>query len=215
MAIRIENLSKDYDGLILYQDFNMEIPEGKITAITGASGGGKTTFMRMLAGLEPYTGKISGLPPREGDRRGIACLFQDDCLLPWMTLEENIDLVMRSFLEKEERQRRIQEVVQFLQLQEFGGYYPDQLSGGMQRRTALGRMMAYDGELLLMDEPFKGLDDVLRFSLREQLKQRWITESKTVVFITHDLEEANYLADTVFAFSGRPVQAAVLQAGYR
>lgn len=201
--IQVSGLEKGFGKLALYRDFSLELKKGSVTAVTGPSGCGKTTFLRMLAGLEKQDGgRITGLPEK------VAYLFQDDCLLPWLTVKQNVELVLRSFAGREERRRRTEEALRLTGLDEFSAYYPAALSGGMRRRAAIARTFAYDAELILLDEPFKGLDHRLKTEIREELQLLWRERCKTVVLVTHDLEDAVQMAKHIYLFSGRPVAAA-------
>ena len=196
-AVELRNVSKAFGELELYRNFSMEIPEGEITAIVGPSGCGKTTLLRMIAGLElPDQGAILHLGERTGQ---VSCVFQEDRLLPWMTVRENLRLVAGA--------AAVDRVLRMTELSDFGDYLPEQLSGGMRRRVAMGRALVYDGSVTLMDEPFTGLDPELKQQLRRDIGALWRSQGRTVVFITHDRQDAEVLADHIFALDGRPVTA--------
>lgn len=173
----------------------MEIPAGEIAAIVGPSGCGKTTLLRMAAGLElPDEGTVI----RRGERTNrIGCVFQEDRLFPWMSIRENLRLVADS--------DEVEEALRLMELSEFGDYLPGQLSGGMCRRVAIGRALAHGGTVMLMDEPFTGLDEELKQRLCQKVKELWKGRGCTVIFITHDRCDAERLADHIFELSGRPV----------
>lgn len=200
--IRIEGLSKSYENIQLYKDFNIEIEEGKITVLLGASGSGKTTFIRMLLGIESYEkGNIIGL-----ENKNISVVFQEDRLIPWLNVSKNIEIVLKAYLEPDAIQNRIEEILKLVELLEYKDCEINKLSGGMKRRVALARALAYDGELLIMDEPFKGQDYALKLRLLERIKILIIKEKRTVVFVTHDMEEASLLGDVLLKFEERPVK---------
>ncbi|MBQ4576538.1 MAG: ATP-binding cassette domain-containing protein [Firmicutes bacterium] len=189
-TVELCNVSKSFGELELYRDFSMTIPGGKVTAVAGASGCGKTTLLRMIAGLErPDRGTITPVT--------VSCVFQEDRLLPWMTVRENLRLVASS--------EAVDEMLTMMKLAEFAEYLPAQLSGGMRRRVAVGRALVYDGDILLMDEPFTGLDPELKTQLISEMGTLWKEQGRTVFFITHDKGDANALADQICQLSGRPV----------
>ncbi|MBO5666976.1 MAG: ATP-binding cassette domain-containing protein [Firmicutes bacterium] len=186
----LSGVSKSFGELELYRDFSMTIPGGKITAVEGPSGCGKTTLLRMIAGLErPDRGSITSVT--------VSCVFQEDRLLPWMTVKENLRLAGSS--------DQVEDVLRMMKLSEFGDYLPEQLSGGMRRRVAMGRALVYDGGITLMDEPFVGLDPELKARLIGEIGELWKEQGRTVLFITHDRGDAEALADQTCQLSGRPV----------
>ena len=200
--IRIEGVSKSYENIKLYRDFSMEIEEGKTTVLLGASGSGKTTFIRMLLGIESYEkGNIIGL-----ENKNISVVFQEDRLIPWLSVSENIELVLKAYLKQEAIKSRIEDVLKLVELLEYKECDITTLSGGMKRRVALARALAYEGEVLIMDEPFKGQDYALKLRLLERVKKLIIEEKRTAVFVTHDMEEASFLGDVLLKFEERPVK---------
>ncbi len=201
--IIIKDLSKSYDNLIVHQRLNVKIKENQITSLLGPSGCGKTTLLRILAGLEPFdSGEIIGVQGKK-----IAYLFQEDRLMPWLTAEENIAYVLKSKYMKEQVEEKIDSIFELIQLQGYKNYGIDKLSGGMKRRIALGRALAYDGELLLLDEPFKGLDDALKESLYEGVKAYFAQKPCTVINVTHDKKEAEYLGEYIYLDSKSLIKA--------
>ncbi len=200
--IEIKNLYKRFTKDYLFEGFNLEIKDNAITSIIGPSGCGKTTLLRMVAGLEAYEqGTITGI-----DREKIAMVFQEDRLLPWLSVFQNIEIVLKSKMNKEEAQKRINTVLSMLDMQDTAAMMPSELSGGMQRRVAIGRAIAYDGEVLFLDEPFKGMDDKLKEEVLEELGQSWKKDKKTVILVTHDLSDAHKLSDAIYELSGRPIR---------
>lgn len=188
--IQIKRLYKNYKQKNVYEDFSMEFEENQVTSILGPSGCGKTTLLRILAGLESYEkGEITGIADKK-----IAYVFQEDRLIPWMSVEENIAFVLKSYLDKTSIVERVKALLQMLQLLDYKAYKPHELSGGMQRRVALGRALAYDSEILLMDEPFKGLDTLLKEHILMHFKLYLQQNAKTVICVTHDIEEAEQLS---------------------
>ena len=192
---------------VALQDINLQVQDREFVAIVGPSGCGKTTCMRMAAGLEhPSGGQVSignEVVRRPGPDRAV--VFQQFALFPWKTVWDNIDFGLRSIaVPPAERRRRIE---QYIALMNLGGYeraYPHQLSGGMQQRVAIARAYVLDPAVLLMDEPFGALDAQTRVVMQEELVRLARKNPRTVVFITHAVEEAVYLADRIVVMSRRP-----------
>jgi NitT/TauT family transport system ATP-binding protein len=195
------------EELCVLQDVSFEVAEGSFVALCGPSGCGKSTLLRLIHGLgEADSGAIrvrgeQVLAPSLD--RGM--VFQHHGLMPWRTVLRNVELGLESLgVGGEERRRRAALWLDKVGLSDFGSYYPAQLSGGMQQRVGLARAFAIDPHMLLMDEPFGALDAQTRVLLQEELERMWHGENKTVVFITHDIEEALFLADRVLVMSARP-----------
>ena len=198
------------DGMLsVLNDVNLTLAEQTFTCLVGPSGCGKSTLLRIVDGLmAPDTGEV-----RIGGERITApsldrgFVFQHFNLLPWRTVMGNIEFGLENLgMKKEERRPRAAEILKLVDLEGFEGYYPGQLSGGMQQRVGLARALAVDPSLLLMDEPFGSVDDQTRMLLQEELLNIWERDQKTVVFVTHDIEEALYLGDRVVVMRARPSQ---------
>jgi NitT/TauT family transport system ATP-binding protein len=195
---------KDFVAL---KDIDFEVKDREFVAIVGPSGCGKTTCMRMAAGLEHPTGGHVYVDRDEVTKPGPdrAVVFQAFALFPWKTVWDNIEFGLVSLgIDPAERKRRIE---QHIELMGLGGYeqaYPHQLSGGMQQRVAIARAYVLDPKVLLMDEPFGALDAQTRETMQEELTRLWERTGKTIVFVTHDIEEAVYLGDRVVVLSARP-----------
>lgn len=218
-GVKIRGLSKSFGDIRLYDNFNFDIEGGKVTALIGPSGCGKTTMLRMLAGIEMWDGgRISSpagrgaAPEQKGFRQPCgrtAVVFQEDRLLPWLTVRQNFRLVLDSEKTRD-TEDRVNHMLDFMELVGFGDFYPHKLSGGMQRRVAIGRALLYGGNILLMDEPFKGLDEALKMNIMKTLSDQWKRNNSTVILVTHDLADAEFIADFVWEFSGSPVEARLL-----
>ncbi len=192
--IKIVALCKKYRQNSVYDKLNLEIKENEITCIIGDSGKGKTTLLRILAGIEKFdSGHIEGL-----ENKTINYMFQDDCLMPWLTVEENIAYVLKSIYSKQEVERKIEYILELLELTEYKTCRPNQLSGGMKRRVSLGRALVYESDIILLDEPFTGLDDRLKSKFYEVLIEFKIKYKKTIIIVTHDLNEARSLGECIY-----------------
>jgi NitT/TauT family transport system ATP-binding protein len=201
------SFKRDGKDLLILDDINLTVQDKEFVAIVGPSGCGKTTCMRMAAGLEfPSSGSVnvSGKKVIEpGPDRAV--VFQQFALFPWKSVHENIDFGLRGKgLPKPEREQIIAHYIDLMNLKGYESAYPHQLSGGMQQRVAIARAYALDPEVLLMDEPFGALDAQTRVVMQEELVKLARNNPRTVLFITHAVEEAVYLADRVVIMTSRP-----------
>ncbi|MGC4190825.1 MAG: ABC transporter ATP-binding protein [Thermomicrobiales bacterium] len=187
------------------RDIDLDIPAGSFTVIVGPSGCGKSTFLRMLAGLDHPTSGVLALANERGDTPSNAMVFQGRSLFPWLTLRQNVayGLKLRG-LPRKERGDRADALLATVGLHAFRRSYPHQVSEGMRQRVAIARALAVDPDLLLMDEPFGALDEQTRFLLQEELLRIWDERRKTVVFVTHSIDEAIVLADRIVIMSAQP-----------
>jgi NitT/TauT family transport system ATP-binding protein len=210
-AISVERLSKRFNGAVadlwaLYE-LNCTVQAGEFVALVGASGCGKTTLLRLIAGLDiPTTGRVLlGNQVVQGPTRQVGFVFQRPVLLAWRTVLDNILLpVELARQSRTEARQRAFELLTLLSLRDFAGHRPHQLSGGMQQRVALARALMLHPLVLLMDEPFGALDAITREQLNLELLTMWHQGEHTVVFVTHDITEAVFLADRVLLMSRRP-----------
>ena len=191
------------------QDVNLDINKGDFVSFIGPSGCGKTTFLRCIAGLEaPTWGEISvnGMTPDEARcARAYGYVFQAAGLYPWRTIGGNIRLPLEIMgFSKSEMSERVDRVLDLVDLSGFDKKFPWQLSGGMQQRASIARALAFDADILLMDEPFGALDEIVRDHLNEQLLQLWARTQKTIGFVTHSIPEAVYLSTKIVVMSPRP-----------
>lgn len=200
MAIQCDKLSFSFEKLTVFSSFSMHFPDRHVTAVLGPSGCGKTTLLNLISGLlQPQGGEIRG---REGER--ISYLFQEPRLLPWMTVRRNIEIVLEPFFEQPERRARALHFLELVGLHGFEEYFPQQLSGGMRQRSAIARAFAYPSHIMLMDEPFQALDLHRKLSLIEQFEILWSLDPRTALFVTHDIQEAMLLGDTIIVLYGPP-----------
>ena len=188
---------------------NLDINEGDFVSFIGPSGCGKTTFLRVMADLEQPTGgeiTVNGVSPREArEARAYGYVFQAAGLYPWRTIGGNIRLPLEIMgIPKGEQAERVARVLELVELGGFEKKFPWQLSGGMQQRASIARALAFDADLLLMDEPFGALDEIVRDHLNEQLLRLWDRTGKTIAFVTHSIPEAVYLSTKFVVMSPRP-----------
>ena len=210
-AIRLDHVSKWFfkDGkrITAVDDVSADVPEGAFIALVGPSGCGKSTLFNCIAGFEqPERGSViyRGSPVTKPNI-GIGYMTQKDSLLPWRSVLDNVLLPLHlQKVPRDEAINRAMGVINRVGLDGFAKHLPSELSGGMQKRTALARMLAYNPTTLLMDEPFGNVDVQLKLQLQRELMKLWESERKTVVFVTHDLEEAIALSDRVIMMSPRP-----------
>lgn len=203
------SFTKNGQTTIAVQGVNLTMRDGEFVAIVGPSGSGKSTFLMALDGLIPLSAgtiSVNGNPVK-GPGRDRAVVFQDSSLLPWRTVIENIayglELAGRP---KQERLSIARDLIGLAGLRGFDDFYPAQLSGGMRQRVNIARALAADPEVLLLDEPFSGLDAQTRETMQAELLKIWGETKKTAIFVTHQIDEAVYLADRVVAFSARPAK---------
>ncbi len=191
------------------RDVNLTIAKGDFVSFIGPSGCGKTTFLRVAAGLEAPTGgtvTVNGMTPDEARRkRAYGYVFQAAGLYPWRTIAGNVKLPLEIMgYDRAEQDARVKKVLELVDLQGFEKKFPWQLSGGMQQRASIARALAFDAEILLMDEPFGALDEIVRDHLNEQLLALWARTGKTIGFVTHSIPEAVYLSTKIVVMSPRP-----------
>ena len=214
VAVRIRNVSHQFGeaGDAQYvralADTSLEITRGELLCLIGPSGCGKSTLLGIVGGLQaPTSGTVdvAGTPVRGPLPRDIAFVFQENALFPWNTVTENVQLGMRfQGVPQSDHATRARKCLEAVGLADFANHYPGQLSGGMRQRAALARALALETGILLMDEPFGALDEQTRMILGEDLSVLLARTEKTIVFVTHSLGEAVFLADRVAVFSARP-----------
>jgi NitT/TauT family transport system ATP-binding protein len=211
VKLQMENVSmvfeRDGKSVSVLDDLNLAIHEGEFICLVGPSGCGKSTLLNVMGGfLSPTAGsvKIDGEVVQAPNPRRIL-VFQDHGVFPWLTVEGNIGFGL-SKLSDAEREQRIAHYVQLVRLQGFEQSYPSDLSGGMKQRLQVARALAVNPDILFLDEPFGALDSVTRFLMRGELLRIWQTERRTIIFVTHDIDEAVQLADRVVVLSSRPAK---------
>ncbi|WP_370321904.1 ABC transporter ATP-binding protein [Oricola sp.] len=206
--ITIEQIAKKFSGksgeVIALEPFSQDIAEGELVSIVGPSGCGKSTLLRIIAGLEtPTSGRI--VLGTSGLKRPVGFVFQDAVLLPWKTVAENIRFPLdTSGVPRGQGDQKVKELIQLVGLAGFENSLPKQLSGGMKQRAAIARALADDPPILLMDEPFSAVDLLTRETLNDELSRIWRKTGKTILLVTHSVEEAAYLGTRVMVMSPRP-----------
>jgi NitT/TauT family transport system ATP-binding protein len=212
-AIEISGLSLRFDTadgpVLALSDVSLRVARGEFVSFIGPSGCGKTTLLRAIADLEdPTSGsiRVNSMSPHEARaNRAYGYVFQAPALYPWRSVARNIALPLEIMgFSKAEREARIAKGLELVNLSGFGAKYPWQLSGGMQQRASIARALSFDPDLLLMDEPFGALDEIVRDMLNQQLLRLWDVTGKTVLFVTHSIPEAVFLSTHIVVMSPRP-----------
>lgn len=194
--VMINGLSKYYDGVPVFYNLNMKFLRNRITAILGPSGCGKTTLLNIISGIEKdYSGKID----LKGDT--ISYVFQEDRLIPYLNVYDNVAFVLKSTMDKARIDLTVRKFLNMVELWDYRDKLPCKLSGGMKRRVALARAFAYKSDLLLMDEPFKGLDDRLKSDIIEKFLMIYSENRRTIILVTHDKAEAEQLGDVIYSLN--------------
>ena len=208
-TLSIQNVNKSFtvDGqkVDVLKDINLEVQEGEFIAIVGHSGCGKSTLLKIIAGLEKNDTGLVTVDGKEVNGPGMdrGMIFQEHRLFPWMSIEKNVQLGLKG-LSKEEKTKLSNQYLELVKLSEFKKAYPSQLSGGMSQRAAIARSLVSQPEVLLLDEPFGALDALTKIELQEELLKIRERFHNTMLMVTHDIEEAVYLADRIVVMSARP-----------
>ena len=201
-ALQLEGVSRRFGVVEALRDINLEVAAGEFVAVLGPSGCGKTTLLNLLSGFDsPTSGQVRRAHPTR-------TVFQEDSLFPWLSARDNIAFGARHLSNKSARDAQVNELLELIGLTAFGDHFPRQLSGGMKQRVAIARALAGDAPILLLDEPFSHLDYLSRLRLRGEFARLLGLKPRTVVLVTHDVEEATQLADRVVILSRGPGQVA-------
>ncbi len=209
MSLELKQISRSFDNSVreTLKDISLTVEDGEFVCIVGPSGCGKSTLLNIVAGLDrPTSGEIlvNG-KPIAGPGADRVMMFQEHALYPWLNVRENVKFGMKlAGVPKEEQERRAEHYLKLVRLWEFRDYRIHEISGGMKQRTALARALCLNSPLLLMDEPFSALDKQTTNKLRSDLEQIWEETKKTILFVTHSVEEAVFLADRIVVLSDNP-----------
>ena len=207
VKVSVSNLTKQYDDLLVLNDINFDIYKGEMLCIVGPTGCGKTTFLNCLSRFIPITHGSINVDGESADPRkhNIAFVFQEVSAIPWLTVEDNIRFGLRiKRLPEDEIEKRVERMLDVVGLMKYRTYFPQQLSASMEQRVVIARNFAINPDLLLMDEPYGQLDVKLRYYLEDELMRIWKELGSTVAFITHNIEEAVYLAERILILSPKP-----------
>lgn len=200
--INLKNVCKKYGDIEILKDFNLSFEENKITCLFGPSGVGKTTIANVAARLTNIdSGMVNGI-----ESTVYSYVFQEHRLLPWYSVYDNIDFVLKDIYPDEKRKNIIHNYIDMVGLKGYEMQRPSELSGGMCQRVALARAFAYPSDFLILDEPFKGLDLKMKNDIIHIFRNLWNENKRTVLFITHDINEAIDLSDYIYVLRGRPVE---------
>lgn len=202
MSLELLSISKAFGDRKILKDFSLTIPEGSISCLFGPSGCGKTTLLNLMAGIiTPDTGRVEGFihEPK-------SYIFQETRILPWKTVLGNVLFPLADIMPPGEAKRQAERFIQMVGLDKELNHYPHELSGGMRQRVSIARAFAYPGTLILMDEAFQNLDKELKYNILKSFLEIWKTDRRTVVFVTHDLEEAEYLGHQIIMLEDRPLK---------
>ena len=205
--VKVTHLTKKFDDLLVLDDISFTVKEGEFLCIVGPTGCGKTTFLNSLTKLyKPTSGEILiNDEPVDLLKHNIAYIFQEYSTMPWLTVEENVGFGLDiKNIPKSEAKEKVNEYLQVVGLEKYRKYYPDQLSASMLERVVIARAFATEREVLLMDEPYGQLDIELRFRLEDELLKLWERNKTTVIFITHNIEEAVYLGERILVLTNKP-----------
>lgn len=208
-GIQVKNLTKKFDDLLVLDDISFEVADHDFMCIVGPTGCGKTTFLNSLTKLYDITAGeilVDG-EPVDLRRHNISYIFQETSTMPWLSVEENVGFGLKmKHVNKKEKRERVDEMLEIVGLTPYRKYYPAQLSSSMLQRVAIARAFATKPDLLLMDEPYGQLDIELRFKLEDELIKLWKATGTTVLFITHNIEEAVYLAEKILVLTNKPTK---------
>jgi len=205
MALEVIDVSKSFNNLKVLDNITFKVKDNSFTCIIGESGCGKTTLLRIVSGLEKADSGEILFNGKKLEINDVGFVFQDDRLLPWRTTLKNVAFGLEIRNDKRALEKA-KDVLRFVGLEEFENYYPKQLSGGMRQLVGIARALAINPKILLMDEPFASLDAQTRNRMQAELLDIWNEEKKTVLFVTHNIDEAVYLADKIIVLSKRPAR---------
>lgn len=200
MDIKLINIEKSFNNKKLYNNFSLIFEHKKVNCILGKSGCGKSTLLNIISGLEEFqSGEIIGVPSK------LSYIFQEDRLIEWKSIYRNMELPLLKFYKKDKRREKIKKILKELELDDYIDNFPKELSGGMRQRLNIARALLYEGDLILMDEPFKSLDEDSKENVIKIFNEVHLEKNNTVIMVTHDIKEALDLADNIFVLGDKPV----------
>lgn len=208
-VIHTEDLAVSFDGDVpVFEGLNVAVEKGEFVTLVGVSGAGKSTLLRVIADLiPPFRGSVKVNTPEDASKRSIAMVFQAANLMPWRRVGDNITLGLEGIEVSEDLKReRVEWTLNLVGLEGYADRWPFQLSGGQRQRIGIARALAVDPDILLMDEPFGALDAITRTGLQDELLRIWKETGKSILFVTHDIEEAVYLGDRVLLLGDKPAR---------
>jgi len=202
MSLKLENITKFYGDRLILDRFSLEFKPGSVTCLFGPSGCGKTTLLNLIGGVTaPDSGTISGFAAEM-----ISFIFQETRLLPWKTVLGNVIFPLIDKLPEKQATEIARKFISMVGLENEAGLFPHQLSGGMKQRVSIARAFAYPGSLILMDEAFQNLDNTLKYNILDSFLKIWEVDRRTVVFVTHDIDEAIKLGQEIIFLNNSPLQ---------
>ncbi|MEG1312261.1 MAG: ABC transporter ATP-binding protein [Romboutsia sp.] len=202
LVLKINNINKSYNDNVLFKDFNIDFYKNKVNCILGKSGCGKTTLLNIISGIT----KNDSDNFKTIENLDISYIFQEDRLVEWLTVEENIRLVSKNYYKKNDLIKIIDTYLKFLDIIKYKEYYPQMLSGGIRQRVNIARALIYPSKIIIMDEPFKSIDIVNKKNIINNLKDILKKEERTVLFVTHDIDEALCLGEKIFILESNPTR---------
>jgi NitT/TauT family transport system ATP-binding protein len=201
MDIVIKNLNKSYGEKTIFKNFEITFKEKEVNTIVGKSGCGKTTLLKIISGMENKDGgEIEG-----ADLGSISYIFQEDRLIDWLTVEENIEFVLKNDYNKQDVKKICEKYLKMVGIEEYRNFYPQKLSGGLRQRVNIARALSKPSKLIIMDEPFKSIDIINKMDIMSSFKSIISREKRTVLFVTHDIEESVYFDGFIYVLGESPV----------
>ncbi|MEG1410640.1 MAG: ABC transporter ATP-binding protein [Terrisporobacter sp.] len=201
-VISIKNLNKRYNNKVIFQNFHIDFYKNQVNCIIGKSGCGKSTLLNIISGMIDSDDEDFNTIEKEG----LSYIFQDDRLIDWLTVKENISLVVNKIYNKTEVEDLCNKYLDLVGIKEYKNYYPQMLSGGLRQRVNIARSLIYPSKVIIMDEPFKSIDVINKEIIMNNLKEILHKENRTVLFVTHDIEEALILSDKIYVLGNSPVE---------
>lgn len=196
--ISVKNINKKFNEKVIFKDFNIDFYKNKVNCIIGKSGCGKSTLLNIISGIIPNDKNDF----ETIEKYGVSYIFQDDRLIDWLTVSENIGLVVKKLYNK----KTSEELCDLVGIKEYKNYYPQMLSGGLRQRVNIARAFIYPSKIIIMDEPFKSIDVINKEIIMNNFKQILEREERTVLFVTHDIEEAILLSDKIYVLGNSPIE---------